>query len=311
MNTILKWVGSKSAIMPELVKHLPAGKRLVEPFAGSCAVMMNTDYPAYLVADINPDLINLYRVIAENSDGFISRADYLFGAANSSVAYYDIREEFNESESLDRLWRAIIFLYLNRHGYRGACRYNKNGGFNIPYGHYKNPYFPENEIRAFAEKAQRAEFICADFTETLARVESGDVVYCDPPYHGTFSQYHKDGFNADQQCLLASRLTDIAEHYPVIVSNSDTPLIKKLYRSFDINLINAPRRIGVAPGHGKQASEIIAISGGVKVCEGCGGTGGGLCPDCGPCAGYSVEALEDDSDVLPGYWESEENPVPF
>ncbi|WP_312698511.1 DNA adenine methylase, partial [Escherichia coli] len=54
MSTILKWAGNKTAIMPELKKHLPAGPRLVEPFAGSCAVMMETDYPSYLVADINP-----------------------------------------------------------------------------------------------------------------------------------------------------------------------------------------------------------------------------------------------------------------
>ena len=61
MSTILKWAGNKPAIMPELKKYLPAGPRLVEPFAGSCAVMMETDYPSYLVADINPDLINLYK----------------------------------------------------------------------------------------------------------------------------------------------------------------------------------------------------------------------------------------------------------
>ncbi|MCV5633248.1 DNA adenine methylase, partial [Escherichia coli] len=54
MSTILKWAGNKTSIMPELIKHLPAGTRLVEPFAGSCAVMMATDYPHYLVADINP-----------------------------------------------------------------------------------------------------------------------------------------------------------------------------------------------------------------------------------------------------------------
>jgi DNA adenine methylase len=63
MSTILKWAGNKTAIMPELIKHLPAGPRLVEPFAGSCAVMMATDYPHYLVADINPDLINLYKIL--------------------------------------------------------------------------------------------------------------------------------------------------------------------------------------------------------------------------------------------------------
>lgn len=44
MSTILKWAGNKTAIMSELKKHLPAGPRLVEPFAGSCAVMMETDY---------------------------------------------------------------------------------------------------------------------------------------------------------------------------------------------------------------------------------------------------------------------------
>ena len=62
MSTILKWAGNKTAIMSELKKHLPAGPRLVEPFAGSCAVMMETDYPSYLVADINPDLTSIKRL---------------------------------------------------------------------------------------------------------------------------------------------------------------------------------------------------------------------------------------------------------
>ncbi|WP_431651418.1 DNA adenine methylase, partial [Enterobacter roggenkampii] len=53
VKTPLKWVGSKVRIMPQLRDHLPEGKRLVEPFAGSCAVMMNTDYDEYLIADLN------------------------------------------------------------------------------------------------------------------------------------------------------------------------------------------------------------------------------------------------------------------
>ncbi|HBZ7967813.1 TPA: DNA adenine methylase, partial [Klebsiella pneumoniae] len=62
-KTILKWAGSKVGIMEQLRPYLPKTKRLVEPFAGSCAVMMNTDYERYLIADINDDLINLYREI--------------------------------------------------------------------------------------------------------------------------------------------------------------------------------------------------------------------------------------------------------
>lgn len=194
MSTILKWAGNKTAIMPELKKYLPAGPRLVEPFAGSCAVMMETDYPSYLVADINPDLINLYKKVAADCESFISRARVLFEIANREVAYYNIRQEFNCSTEITDFMKAVYFLYLNRHGYRGLCRYNKSGHFNIPYGNYKNPYFPEKELRTFAEKAQRATFICASFDETLAMLKAGDVVYCDPPYDGTFSGYHTDGF---------------------------------------------------------------------------------------------------------------------
>ncbi|WP_252097307.1 Dam family site-specific DNA-(adenine-N6)-methyltransferase [Escherichia coli] len=205
--------------MSELKKHLPAGPRLVEPFAGSCAVMMETDYPSYLVADINPDLINLYKKVAADCEAFISSARILFEEANREVAYYNIRQEFNYSTEITDFMKAVYFLYLNRHGYRGLCRYNKSGHFNIPYGNYKNPYFPEKEIRAFAEKAQRATFICASFDETLAMLKAGDVVYCDPPYDGTFSGYHTDGFTEDDQYHLASVLEHrSSEGHPVIVS---------------------------------------------------------------------------------------------
>lgn len=224
--------------------------------------MMATDYPSYLVADINPDLINLYKKIAADCEAFISRARVLFEEANSELAYYNIRQEFNYSTEITDFMKAIYFLYLNRHGYRGLCRYNKSGHFNIPYGNYKNPYFPEKEIRAFAEKAPRATFICASFDETLAMLKAGDVVYCDPPYDGTFSGYHTDGFTEDDQYHLASVLEHrSSEGHPVIVSNSDTSLIRSLYRNFTHHYIKAKRSIGVSAGESKSATEIIAVSG--------------------------------------------------
>lgn len=258
-KAILKWAGSKAGIMPVLSLHLPQGERLVEPFAGSCAVMMNTDFPAYLVADVNPDLINMYRQIKEITNPFIVTAMKLFIDNEKAEDYYRIREEFNSCPSLTLLQRATYFLYLNRNGYRGLCRYNRKGEFNIPYGNYKKPYFPLAEIEAFAERAQRAEFICADFRETLEMVKAGDVVYCDPPYHGTFTGYHTDGFSEDVQYSLASTLLDISERNPVIASNSDTLFTRSLYRDFALTVIDAARSIGVAAGKGKQASEIIAV----------------------------------------------------
>jgi len=259
MSTILKWAGNKSRVMPELLTHLPEGDRLVEPFAGSCAVMMNTDYPAYLVADINPDLINLYRQIKEHTRPFIVIAASLFNQNVTGESYYAVREAFNHNPALPLLERAAYFLYLNRNGYRGLCRYNKRGEFNIPFGNYTEPYFPLTEIEAFAEKAQRATFICTDFRETLRLTKAGDVVYCDPPYDGTFSDYHSAGFNKDEHHDLVSMLLDVSERCPVVVSNSDTLYTRSILRAFDITGISVARSVGVAAGKSKRATEIIAV----------------------------------------------------
>ncbi|MEB6371405.1 DNA adenine methylase [Klebsiella pasteurii] len=260
MSTILKWAGNKTAVMYELKKHLPAGPRLVEPFAGSCAVMMATEYPHYLVADINPDLINLYQMIKSDVELFIYLAKKAYREGAGETNYYEFRKFFNTCQ-MDSMDKAVFFLYLNRHGYRGLCRYNKKGEFNNPYGNYKKPYFPEVEIRAFAEKAERATFVCAGYQDVLfSMLRLGDVIYCDPPYDETFSDYHTAGFTAADHVVLATNLERRARSgHPVIVSNSDTSLTRNLYRNFASSRITAKRSIGVAAGKGKSAEEIIAV----------------------------------------------------
>ena len=102
--------------------------------------MMATDYPHYLVADINPDLINLYRSIAEDTENFINLAKAVLKVL-LSLKIIIVREAFNHDPQLDRLHRAVYFLYLNRHCYRGLCRYNLSGVFNVPFGNYKSRIF--------------------------------------------------------------------------------------------------------------------------------------------------------------------------
>lgn len=260
MKTVLKWAGSKVRIIETLKKHLPAGQRLVEPFAGSCAVMMNTDYDEYLIADVNPDLISLYQAIKLDAEQFIQDAKRYFEVGNDAERYYSIRADFNLCS--DWQWRAAMFLYLNRHCFNGLCRYNQSGGFNVPFGKYKAPYFPEEEIRAFAEKAVRATFVCCDYSEALRMVRHGDVVYCDPPYlteTGNFTAYHSDGFGLEGHGRLARRARRLsAKGIPFVLSNSDTAMVRYLYKDFSITEITAPRSIGAAAGSIKSAQEIIA-----------------------------------------------------
>ncbi|HCM64396.1 MAG TPA: DNA adenine methylase [Morganella sp. (in: Bacteria)] len=265
-KTILKWAGSKVGIMELLRPHLPKTKRLVEPFAGSCAVMMNTDYEQYLIADVNADLITLYQQIAsDNIDDVLSIASELFKMEAFQSGYYVERDFFNKSKHvLQPEYTAAYFIYLNRHCYNGLCRYNQRGGFNVPRGDYKKPYFPEAEIRAFATKADKASIQCLSWQDALSLVDFGDGVYCDPPYMGTnFTQYHTDGFTDADNEALAFALKDLndIQGNPITVSNS--PAAKELYADlgFTIHEIEAPRSIS-ANGNRKKAPEIIAVLGG-------------------------------------------------
>ncbi|MDE9536293.1 Dam family site-specific DNA-(adenine-N6)-methyltransferase [Xenorhabdus bovienii] len=266
-KTILKWAGSKVRVMNKLLPHLPAGKRLVEPFAGSCAVMMNTDYPAYLVADINADLINLYAEILSfgvDIDWYVNWLKLGFYGDNSRKMYNIKRDAFNgKTFYLTQASKPAYFLYLNRHCYNGLCRYNLSGEFNTSYGKYKNVYFPEKEIRAFSEKAQRAEITCLDWQDTLTLVDYGDVVYCDPPYltkNGAFTQYHSSAFTPADHELLAVILHTLNDELGVPVTVSNSIDAKALYADlgFTVHEIDALRTIA-ANGNRQPAKEIIAV----------------------------------------------------
>lgn len=265
-KTILKWAGSKVGILEQLRPYLPKTKRLVEPFAGSCAVMMNTDYEQYLIADVNNDLITMYQQIAsDNIDEVIRTAYGFFELEAVESGYYIERDFFNKSKHvLQPEYIAAYFIYLNRHCYNGLCRYNQKGGFNVPCGNYKKTYFPEEEIRAFATKAHKADIKCQGWAATLLQTCAGDGIYCDPPYMGTgFTRYHTEGFNDGDQVALAEALQTLhaTKGNPVTVSNSLAA--KELYADlgFTIHEIEAPRKIS-ANGNREKAPEIIAVLGG-------------------------------------------------
>ncbi len=101
-------------------------------------MFLNTDFSRYILADINSDLISLYNIVKMRTDEYVQAARELFvPETNCAEVYYQFREEFNKSK--DPFRRAVLFLYLNRYGYNGLCRYNLRGEFNVPFGRYKNP----------------------------------------------------------------------------------------------------------------------------------------------------------------------------
>lgn len=264
VRPFLKWAGNKFRILDRVQKRLPAGKRLIEPFAGSGALFLNTDYDRYLLCDSNRDLIDLYNRLKSEGETFIDEARRLFTDGNNTEErYYILRDEFNHCSEAER--RAVLFIYLNRHGYNGLCRYNAKGGFNVPFGRYKRPYFPEAEMLAFHKQAQRAVFKHQDFVTTMERSKQGDVIYCDPPYlplsrSANFTSYSAGGFDMDQQQRLAELAEQCANRgIPVLISNHNTADARSIYHDAKLHRFFVQRYISCNGERRNKAGELLAL----------------------------------------------------
>ena len=266
VRSFLKWAGGKYSLMDKINYHLPDGNQLIEPFVGAGTVFLNTDYDQYLLNDINADLINLFNQLKDKDGELIKDMRELFsGKYNNAESFYDIRKRFNESD--DNYERSVWFLYLNRHCYNGLCRYNLSGGFNVPFGRYVKPYFPEAELEFFVEKAQRATFTCQSYEHAFKQAKKGAVIYCDPPYvplskTASFTTYAKNGFNLDEQKKLAQLARHSADKndVPVLISNHANEVTMEIYqKSCETDTVQVARTISHKGENRKPVKEVFAL----------------------------------------------------
>jgi DNA adenine methylase len=217
------------------------------------AVALGLGPQAALLNDINPHLINFYRWLQK---GFVVGVDRTY----KRDVYYGHRDRFNELICEGRAnsrEAAELFYYLNRTGYNGLCRFNKQGRYNVPFGRHLS-------VRCLGDLTQYAtllanwRFSCADF-EHLSICHS-DFVYADPPYDVEFTAYNGTDFGWAEQVRLAHWLA--AQDGPVVASNQATERILELYGDlgFEIALYDAPRRISCT-GDRKRVREMLARRG--------------------------------------------------
>jgi DNA adenine methylase len=265
VKPFLKWAGGKYRCMHHVLHALPKAERLVEPFTGSGAVFLNAPHTDYLLGEVNADLVSLYEHVKHHGQVFIDDCERLFcDINNQEKQYYKFRVEFNHTP-LNTQRRAVLFLYLNRHGYNGLCRYNLAGGYNVPFGRYKKPYFPRKELLFFHQKSQNTHFIQADFRQTFLHSKPGDIIYCDPPYvplskTSQFTAYTRQKFGDAEQIALTDLAMQTSKNgIPVIISNHDTPFTRELYHAANITSFPVRRNISCKGRARMSVRELIAI----------------------------------------------------
>jgi DNA adenine methylase len=249
---IVKWVGGKGRLLPQLVPLLPPGVELmrhVEPFVGGGAVFFGLRPRRALLCDVNPALIDTYTAVRDQSEDVIEELRAL-ASDHDDRAYYRVRERYNRGRKLAPAQRAAMFVYLNKTCFNGLHRVNRRGEFNVPAGRYDKPrILNEDALRAASAELSRSDLLCCSFERLLTTAKPGDFVYLDPPYEpvsetASFTAYAQEGFGRQDQMRLRDVYAELDRRgCRLMLSNSDVPFIRDLYARWDIKRIHASRAI--------------------------------------------------------------------
>lgn len=284
----LKWAGGKTQLLGEIEKIIPkditnSDFTYIEPFVGSGAVffwILNnfSNAKKAVINDINEDLINTYRIIADRPNELISILEILqneFHALEGNeddkkLYYYEKRKLYN-SRSEEKSVQAALFIFLNRTCFNGLYRVNRKNEYNVPMGGYKKPTICDKKnLLAVSNKLQKVEILCGDFEQTIKYADKSSLFYFDPPYKplsgtSSFNSYAKDEFNDNEQIRLKDFCNKLdALNHTWILSNSDVKgkdkndnFFDELYSDFTIRRVEAKRNINANPKKRGKLTELL------------------------------------------------------
>ena len=260
---VLKWAGGKSQLLDVLLPLIPESfGKYIEPFIGGGALFFATNPTSAVIADSNPELVNLYQVIASDVELLI-RA--LKSFRNDKDYFYKIRMQ--DWLKLPRIQAAARTIFLNRTCFNGLYRVNRKGQFNVPFGNYANPTIcDEKNLRLASQALQGKTIVCGDYKDVLrTHASAGDFIFLDPPYlpvseYSDFKRYTKEQFFEEDQRDLSEevgRLCDLGCH--VVLTNSNHPLVHELYGKYQVDIYQTKRNISSKAKSRKGEDVVVTV----------------------------------------------------
>lgn len=257
---VLKWAGGKTQLLKELNERAPVKyNKYIEAFFGGGALFFNLSPEQGVIADSNPELVNLYKCIAKDPNEIIKS---LATFKNESDFFYELRAI--DYKVVDPYYAAARTIFLNKTCFNGLYRVNQKGQFNVPFGRYKNPKLIDTETLFNASRAlQNVDIVCGDY-KTVLRDQAceGDFIFLDPPYlpisdYSDFKRYTKEQFYEEDHRELADEVHRLHEMgCYVLLTNSNHPLVHELYGDYKIEIIQTKRFIN-SKGSNRIGEDVI------------------------------------------------------
>lgn len=272
----VKWVGGKRQLAKQFREmdlyppeaFDPKTGTYFEPFVGGGAMFFDLLPQKAVLSDLNSELITTYNVIKTDVKKLIGK---LKEHKKNNTKEYFLKVRAWDLKKLSAVDVAARFIFLNRTCFNGMYRVNKSGGFNVPYGAQKNPLIcDEDNLMKVHKKLQNIEVLNEDYKKVLGKAKKGDFVYFDPPYYpvnatSSFTSYTKEGFLEKQQIELKDAFMELhRKGCFVMLSNSNTPFINKLYSDLDekvtINQVFAGRAINSKGDKRGKVKEVVVTN---------------------------------------------------
>jgi DNA adenine methylase len=254
----VKWAGGKSQLLNILERYIPDNfNNYFEPFVGGGSFFYRLvklrDVRSFscFLSDSNCELINAYAVVKLDVDELIKslkRHEELY-YNNPKDYYYELRATATEK----KIEKASRFITLNKTCFNGLYRVNRKGFFNVPMGKFKKlpKICDEKNLKNLNSLLNIVNPVieCQDYKEALSRVSENDFIYLDPPYKpmsetAYFTKYTNYGFVDEDQTQLASIFKELDKlNCKILLSNSNTELIRDLYKDYNLKEVKAIRAI--------------------------------------------------------------------
>jgi DNA adenine methylase len=257
VEPLLRWTGSKRAILSQLIAHCPARyDTYFEPFCGSASLFLSLAPRPAVLGDVNRELIACYRTLTRYS---IIVYKTIQSLPPPETGYYDLRA--TDPRTLGSIERAARFIYLNRYCFNGVYRTNRAGHFNVPLGRNTGRIPPLVLFTGFGKAIRQSKLVAGDFTLTTADARRGDFVYLDPPYFADRPTYGEYGYStfreADLRRLIDTALTLNRRGVKVLISYGGSADIRGQLTGFNATTVHARRSVAALSRHRRDSIDWI------------------------------------------------------
>lgn len=182
-SQLLKWVGNKQKQAEDIISYFPINyETYFEPFLGSGGILGTLQPKKAIASDIFPPLIEIWQTLHNDKNllkkWYKDRYD-LIELLGKKEAYQTVLNSYNTSPN----GADLVFILHSCYG--GVVRFRKKDGFmSTPCGEH-TPMNPEKfaeRVNLWSERTKGTQFLSCNFEITMKQAQSGDLVYCDPPY---------------------------------------------------------------------------------------------------------------------------------